>query len=48
MYDELNHKEPRIDWLMLAAIGGLMLIGVAFIFSASTAMVRRAGRATIG
>ncbi len=36
MYDELNQKEPRVDWLMLAAIAGLMLMGLAFIFSAST------------
>ena len=33
---ELVQKEPKIDWLMLAAIAGLMLIGVAFIYSAST------------
>src|SRR5437868_2773683 len=37
MYDELNQKEAKIDWLLLAAIAGLMLIGVAFVFSASTA-----------
>jgi rod shape determining protein RodA len=34
---ELVQKEPKIDWFMLASIAGLMLIGVAFIFSASTA-----------
>src|SRR5437016_2724353 len=34
---ELVQKEPKVDWLMLASIAGLMLIGVAFIFSASTA-----------
>ena len=33
---QLMHKEPRIDWVMIAALVGLMLIGVAFIFSAST------------
>jgi rod shape determining protein RodA len=38
MYEpELVQKEPKTDWLMLASIGGLMLMGVAFIFSASTA-----------
>jgi rod shape determining protein RodA len=38
MYEpELLQKEPKTDWLMLASIAGLMLIGVAFIFSASTA-----------
>jgi len=33
---QVMHKEPRIDWVMIAALVGLMLIGVAFIFSAST------------
>lgn len=38
MYEaELVKKEPKVDWLMLASIAGLMLIGVAFIFSASSA-----------
>src|SRR6476646_1216608 len=38
MYEpELVQKEPKIDWLMLAAIAGLMLIGGARIFSATTA-----------
>ncbi len=36
MYDELNQKEPKVDWLMLGALAGLMLMGLAFIFSAST------------
>ena len=29
-------KEQRVEWLMLAAVAGLMLVGAAFIFSAST------------
>jgi rod shape determining protein RodA len=33
---QLTHKEPRIDWFLLAAIAGLMLVGIAFIYSAST------------
>jgi rod shape determining protein RodA len=38
MYEaELTQKEPKSDWLMLASIAGLMLLGIAFIFSASTA-----------
>lgn len=38
MYEaELTQREPKTDWLMLASIAGLMLIGLAFIFSASTA-----------
>src|SRR5688572_2848047 len=37
MYEEvLVQKEPKSDWLMLASIVGLMLLGLAFIFSAST------------
>jgi rod shape determining protein RodA len=31
------HKEPKIEWVMIAALAGLMLMGLAFIFSASTA-----------
>jgi rod shape determining protein RodA len=34
---EIARKEPKIEWVMLAALAGLMLIGVAFIFSASRA-----------
>src|ERR1043166_1591652 len=30
----LNDRESRLDWQMLLAILGLMLIGVAFIYSA--------------
>jgi rod shape determining protein RodA len=30
------HREPKIDWVMIAALAGLMLLGLAFIFSAST------------
>jgi rod shape determining protein RodA len=32
----LNERESRVDWLMLAALLGLMTIGIAFIYSAST------------
>jgi rod shape determining protein RodA len=31
------NREPNVDWVMIAALGGLMLLGLAFIFSASTA-----------
>ncbi len=35
MYDPaLNRRESGIDWLLWAAVGGLMLIGGSFIFSA--------------
>jgi rod shape determining protein RodA len=33
----LIKRYPRLDWWLLAALGGLMLIGVAFIYSATTA-----------
>jgi rod shape determining protein RodA len=36
MYEATVKKDPRVDWLMLGAIAGLMLVGIAFIFSAST------------
>ena len=36
-YEAAIKKDPRIDWMMLGAIAGLMLVGLAFIFSASTA-----------
>lgn len=37
MYEtQLIQKEPKVDWYLLAAIGGLMLVGLAFIYSAST------------
>jgi rod shape determining protein RodA len=37
MYEtHLIQKEPRIDWFLLAAVTGLMLVGLAFIYSAST------------
>jgi rod shape determining protein RodA len=37
VYDQqLTYKEPKIEWLMLLCLGLLMLIGVAFIYSAST------------
>jgi len=32
-----NDRQSRIDWLMLAALGGLMLIGVLFVYSATMA-----------
>lgn len=38
MYEpDLIQKEPKVDWMLLASIAGLMLMGMAFIFSASTA-----------
>ena len=37
MEAQLIQKEPRIDWLLLGALAGLMVVGAAFIFSASTA-----------
>ena len=37
MYDAtITPKDAKIDWLMLGAIAGLMLVGVAFIYSATT------------
>jgi cell division protein FtsW (lipid II flippase) len=30
----LNERQPRVDWKMILAIVGLMIIGVAFIYSA--------------
>jgi rod shape determining protein RodA len=32
-----NERQSRVDWLMLAALGGLMLIGVLFVYSATMA-----------
>lgn len=32
----LTQKEPRMDWLLIGALCGLMLAGLAFIYSAST------------
>jgi rod shape determining protein RodA len=32
-----NERQSRIDWLMLAALGGLMLVGVLFVYSATMA-----------
>jgi len=38
MYEAtIKQKDAKIDWLLLGAIAGLMLVGLAFIFSASTA-----------
>jgi rod shape determining protein RodA len=38
MYEAtIQQKDAKIDWLLLGAIAGLMLVGLAFIFSASTA-----------
>ena len=31
-----NERQSRVDWLMLGALGGLMVIGVFFVFSATT------------
>lgn len=33
----VNERQPRVDWLMLAAIGGLMLFGSSFVYSATMA-----------
>jgi rod shape determining protein RodA len=33
----LNERQSGIDWVLLAALGGLMLVGLAFIYSASFA-----------
>jgi rod shape determining protein RodA len=30
-----NERQPRVDWLMMAAIAGLMVIGVFFVYSAT-------------
>ncbi|MEK7684508.1 MAG: FtsW/RodA/SpoVE family cell cycle protein [Verrucomicrobiota bacterium] len=32
----LNERQVRVDWLLLGALLGLMLLGLAFIYSAST------------
>jgi len=37
MYAAVRHPESRIDWLTLLPLAGLMILGAAFIFSASTA-----------
>ena len=38
MYEgTLTQKEPKIDWLLIGAIAGLMLVGLAFVYSAATA-----------
>ncbi|MBI3874450.1 MAG: rod shape-determining protein RodA [Verrucomicrobia bacterium] len=34
----LNHREPKLDWALLCALIGLMLLGVAFIHSARLAV----------
>ena len=35
MFDTpLNERRPRVDWLLIAALVGLMLISVTFIASA--------------
>src|ERR1043166_5819075 len=31
----LKERQSKIDWLLLLGVGGLMLIGVAFIYSAT-------------
>lgn len=37
MYEpHLNERQTRVDWLLLAAVAGLMLVGTAFIYSASS------------
>lgn len=33
----VNERQPRVDWLMLAAIGGLMMVGASFVYSATMA-----------
>jgi rod shape determining protein RodA len=38
MYEaSLTQKEPRMDWLLVGAIAGLLFVGLAFVFSATTA-----------
>jgi rod shape determining protein RodA len=32
-----NERQSRVDWLMMAALGGLMIIGVLFVYSATMA-----------
>jgi rod shape determining protein RodA len=32
-----NERQSRVDWLMMAALGGLMLIGALFVYSATMA-----------
>ena len=32
-----NERQSRVDWLMMAALAGLMLIGVSFVYSATMA-----------
>ncbi len=37
MYDTvLNERRTQLDWGLLAAVGGLMLVGVSFIYSATS------------
>ncbi|HSH93624.1 MAG TPA: FtsW/RodA/SpoVE family cell cycle protein, partial [Roseimicrobium sp.] len=37
MYENaINNRQPRIDWQMLVALAGLMVLGVLFIHSATT------------
>jgi rod shape determining protein RodA len=31
----INERQPKIDWVMLGALGGLMIIGVFYVFSAT-------------
>ena len=31
-----NERQSRVDWLMLGALGGLMVVGVFFVYSATT------------
>ena len=38
----LNEKQSRIDWLLVLAVCGLMLVGVAFVYSAT--MVNESAR----
>lgn len=33
----VNERQPRVDWLMLAALGGLMFVGASFVYSATMA-----------
>ena len=30
----LNERQSRVDWRLIAALFGLMIVGVAFIYSA--------------
>ena len=37
IHQPVNERQPTVDWLMIAALGGLMIIGAFFVFSATMA-----------